>query len=227
MKMSDLRPASELGKLNGAKMMIYGPPGSAKTPLITTIDTPVLCATETGLLSMRDSGDNIATFEAKTAAEIKDFFAWVSDSNELKNFSCVCIDSFSHACEIILKHELENCKDGRKAYDNMATTMIQFAELLQNKKGIDCYVINKCITDETNSVAKQKPYYPGKVLSVKMPHLFDGVFYIDQMRIPGVTGTNLAIQTFASATVTARDRSGKLDDYEFPDIGQIIEKIKS
>ena len=82
MNINDLKPANEHAKQYGVKALIFGPPGSAKTPTINTCIRPVLLACEPGLLSMK--GSNVPTFQAYTPEAIGDFFKWFFNSNEVK-----------------------------------------------------------------------------------------------------------------------------------------------
>jgi len=55
MDIRDLKAASEHAQNFGCKCIIYGPSGSAKTPLVNTAPRPVLLSIEPGLLSMKGS----------------------------------------------------------------------------------------------------------------------------------------------------------------------------
>src|ERR1019366_1373634 len=118
MQMSDLRAAGDFAKTFGVKLLCYGPPGSAKTPMCNYAPRPLLLATEPGLLSMR--GSTVPTYEASTPAKINDFFKWFFSSVETKNFDTLCIDSVSQMADVFLQQSLKDNKHGMKAYGEMA-----------------------------------------------------------------------------------------------------------
>jgi hypothetical protein len=62
MDIRSLRPARDFAVQYGVKAIVYGPPGSGKTPVINTAPRPVMLVCEPGLLSMRTS--TVPTFFA-------------------------------------------------------------------------------------------------------------------------------------------------------------------
>lgn len=108
MQMSQLKPASQLARRYGVKSVVFGSPGSGKTPLINTAPRPVLLVTEPGMLSMR--GSNVPAWEAYSPALITEFFEWFMKSREAANFDTLGIDSISNIAEIILAEELKSLK---------------------------------------------------------------------------------------------------------------------
>ncbi|WBF76860.1 hypothetical protein PSV3_00158 [Septimatrevirus PSV32] len=94
MQMSQLKPASQLARRYGVKSVVFGAPGSGKTPLINTAPRPVLLVTEPGMLSMR--GSNVPAWEAYSPALIVEFFEWFMKSREAANFDTLGIDSISN-----------------------------------------------------------------------------------------------------------------------------------
>ena len=100
MNQNDLKPAKEFAQRFGIKCVVFGPPGSGKTPMVNTAPRPVLLATEPGLLSMRNS--NVPTWLAPTTDKIDEFMKWFEHSSEAKNFDTLAIDSSSQMCDIAL-----------------------------------------------------------------------------------------------------------------------------
>ena len=103
MQASQLKPAGTLAQRYGVKAIIYGAPGSGKTPLISTAPRPVLMATEPGLGSMRNS--TVPTWEAHTAEKIDEFMKWATSSTEMQQYDTIAIDSLSNLAEIFLTRE--------------------------------------------------------------------------------------------------------------------------
>ena len=221
MNIQSLRPASDFAQQYGVKSVIYGPPGSAKTPLINTAPRPILLATEPGLLSMR--GSNVPTFLAPDAKTIDEFFTWFFNSNENKNFDTLAIDSGTQMAETYLLQAEATNKHGLKAYGEMAdNTMKQLRQMyFMPQKHI--YLIAKEQITEDNNVRMRRPYYPGRELPIKVPHLFDFVLRLDTHNVPGV-GQVRAFRCNSSFEEMARARTGNLNDYEEPHFGKLIQK---
>ncbi len=225
MQMNQLRPASELAKVFGVKVLAYGGPGAGKTPLIMSAPRPVLCVVEPGMLSMR-TATNIPAWEAYTPEKIEEFFTWFFQSKEAANFDTLGLDSVSQMAEIFLTQELKRNKDGRKAYGEMSRRMMDLINGLYFMKNKHIYLIAKQATVDQGGVSYKRPYFPGQDLNVKVPHLFDEVLHVGNYLIPGVSTQPIqAIRTKELHDTMARDRSGFLSEYEPPDLNAIFNKV--
>lgn len=222
MDQRSLKPAGNLAGRFGVKALIYGPPGSGKTPVFNTAPRPLLLAVEPGLLSMR--GSTVPTFEGYTAAAIREFFVWFSQSAETKNFDTLGIDSVSQMAEIILTDKLLINKDGRKAYGDMSREIMDWLNKLYFFPQKHLYLICKQTTVEEAGTAKRRPYFPGQDLNVKVPHLFDEILHLGLHNIPNVVGAQKAFCTMEQFDLLARDRSGQLAAYEPPNLTDIYLK---
>lgn len=223
MNKNDLKPASTLAQKNGVKAIVYGPPGAGKTPVVKTAPRPVLLAVEPGMLSMRDA-HNIPAFEAYTFEKIEEFFKWWFGSNEVSAFDTLGIDSVSQMAEIALVHFKSRNKDGRKAYGEMSEWVMNYLNKLFFMPQKHMYLICKQGRIDNGDNTYFVPTFPGQDLSVKIPHLFDEILRIDKCRIPGVVQEVTAFQTRQSFNYLARDRSGKLNEFEEPNLTNIFNK---
>jgi len=226
MNIKQLQPASQLAQRFGVKSLIYGGPGTGKTPMVQSTPSPVMCVVEPGMLSMRNV-TNVPAWEANTPEKIEEFFTWTLQSTEAKNFQTVCIDSISQLCEVFLTQELARCKHGLQAYGEMSRRVMSLVDALYYMPEKHIYLIAKQAVADENNVAVKKPYFPGKDLNIKIPHLFDEILHIGETNVPGQPKPVLAIRTKATFNITARDRSGKLDELEQPNIGAIFTKCMS
>lgn len=217
----DLKPAGQFAGQYGVKAVVYGPPGSAKTPLINTAPNPVLLACEPGMLSMR--GSNVPTCQAFTPGEINDFFAWFFGSNERRKFDTLAVDSVAQMADIYLQQALKNRAHGLQAYGEMAREVMNHLRPLFYTQGIHTYLICKLGTEIINGVTMARPYFPGNQLNVDVPHLYDEILYLAKQNVPG-QGQLLAFRCQQSIDVMARDRTGKLNEYEPPNFGQLVAK---
>lgn len=235
MQMSQLRPANQLAKRFGVKAILYGAPGSGKTPILNTAPRPVLLVTEPGMLSMRNS--NIPCWEAFTLPLIEEFKKWFAGSREASNFDTLQIDSISQLAEIKLRDAQAKNSHGMKAYGVMADYVFDYcnelfympnkhiilvAKQMQVENGKQTIIANNQITYEP--VLQKKPYFPGKDLNVRIPHMFDSVWHLGEAIISGYAKPQKAIRTIEIPEIFARDRSGNLSELEPPNLTDIFNK---
>lgn len=235
MQASQLIPANQLAKRYGVKAIVYGAPGSGKTPLVATAPRPVMLVTEPGMLSMRHS--NVPAWEAYTAPRIVEFMEWVGKSKELGSFDTIAIDSLTAIAELFLTDELPKHKHGMKAYGAMAERVMGICALLyympqkhvvmiakqtQVENGKQTLIQDGQVTYE--SVMQRRPHFPGKDLNIRIPHLFDDVLHLGDASVPGQPKPVRALRTREIAEVFARDRAGTLNELEPPDLTQLFSK---
>lgn len=223
MQMSQLRPAYACAAQYGVKMLAHGGPGSGKTPMVKTAPSPVLCATEPGLLSLRDWDGPV--WEAYTPEAIDEFFLWATTSQESSNFDTIAVDSVSQMAEIYLAKALIKHKHGLKAYGDMAEAVMKHVSAMYYMQQKHIYLVAKqYLSEEGGGMTKKRPYFPGKECNVKVPHLYDEILCVGLFQIPGIQGEQRAIRTLDSLTVAARDRSGRLGEFEPCDLGALVAK---
>lgn len=235
MNVNQLKPASQLAKRYGVKSVIFGGPGSGKTPLTATAPRPVLLVTEPGMLSMRNS--NVPAWEAYQPNLVTEFFNWFMKSNEAKNFDTLCIDSISNIAELILAEELGKVKHGMKAYGNMSERVMKIANDLYYMPQKHIVMIAKQALVENGRqtvlqggevnyepIMQKRPFFPGKDLNVKVPHLFDNVMHLGEAQVPGQPKPVRALRTKEIPEVFARDRLGNLGELEPPDLTALFVK---
>lgn len=224
MQMNQLRPASDFALKYGAKTVVYGAPGTGKTPILNSAPRPVLLCVEPGMLSMRQS--TAPTWGGFTPKHIDEFFEWILKSNEANNFDTICIDSVSQMAEIILEEELQRNRDGRKAYGEMSRRVMRHMNGIFFAQQKHTYLICKQAVVEDTTGRQVRPYFPGQDLNVKVPHLFDVVMHLATHNIPGA-GQHKAFRTAQTLDAVARDRSGRLNEFEPCDLTALFKKIMS
>ena len=210
-------------KAAGVKTLVYGESGSGKTSLIPTMPSPVIFSSERGLLSIADS--NLPFIDINSIKEFNEAYRWLISSKEAQQFQSVAIDSISDIAEVILKDEKEKSRDGRKAYGEMQDQVLEYLRLFRDLKGKHVLMIAKMEkgTDEMERTV-YAPSTPGTKLSQKLPYMFDEVFALRVER--GQSGQAQRILLCNSDAIwTVKDRSRKLNQWESPHMGQIIQKI--
>jgi phage nucleotide-binding protein len=208
---------------NGVKMLVYGNAGSGKTSLIPTLPNPVVLSAEGGLLSIQ--GADVPFIEINSMATLMEAYTWLTESDEAKQFESVALDSISEIGEVVLAEELKKNKDGRAAYGELNTVMASMIRAFRDLPNKHVYFTAKCdkSQDETGRML-YAPSMPGKSLSMQIPYFFDLLLAL-RVEKDQEGNAQRALMCDSDGIWQAKDRSGKLDTWEAPDLGAIITKI--
>ena len=208
---------------NGVKLLVYGNAGSGKTSLIPTLPNPVVFSAEGGLLSIADA--DVPFVEVSSYDTLMEAYKWVTSSDEAKHFESIALDSISEIAEVVLNHEKKIAKDPRQAYGAMQEQMSDIIRAFRDIPNKHVYFTAKCekATDETGRIL-YAPSMPGNKTGQSLPYFFDEVLALrvekDQEGL-----AQRALMCDSDGIWQAKDRSGKLDTWEAPDLGAIIRKI--
>ena len=173
-------------------------------------------------------GSKVPTWEAYTADKVDEFFEWFFNSNEIKKFDTLAIDSVSQLAEIYSltgKSKSENKVHGLAAYGQMATKTLAHLNALYFTQNKHTYLTAKQEILKGNIECK-RPYFPGQQLPIEMAHKYDQVLHLDIQNIPGY-GQHRAFRCIGTIDVMARDRSGRLSEFEEAHFGKLIKKCMS
>ena len=208
-----------------AKILVYGMAGAGKTTLAKTCPGRVLViSAEAGLLAIKDA-DNVDAIEVKEASEVMELHDALK-SGELQ-YDTVCLDSVSEISEILLNWEKSRSKDPRMAYGNVQDSV---GNLMRAFRDLHMHVLFLCKEAVINDdgVLRHAPKMVGQQLGETVTYFFDEVLalrIIEDQDEEGRNTRNRWLQTVYGQGYKAKDRSGKLDDFERPDISALIEKL--
>ena len=208
---------------NGVKMLVYGNAGAGKTSLIATLPNPVVLSAEGGLLSIADH--DVPFIEVSDVDTLKEAYEWFVGSDESKQFESICLDSISEIAEVVLSAEKKKTKDPRQAYGALQELMGDLIRAFRDISGKHVYFSAKCekAQDEQGRML-YAPSMPGNKLAQSLPFYFDEVLALRVEK--GEDGKPVrALQCESDGLWQAKDRSGKLDAWEAPDLGELIRKI--
>jgi len=209
---------------NGVKLLVFGQSGAGKTRLCSTLPTPVILSAEAGLLSLSEY--DLPYIEVKTIADLRDAYKWCLESSEAKHFESIALDSISEIAEVVLSDEKRKTKDGRQAYGAMGETMNELIRSFRDVPNKHVYFSAKQekAQDETGKLLYY-PSMPGNKLGQGLAYFFDEVL---ALRVEKDAEGNIqrALQCQPDGTYSAKDRSGKLDFWSMPDLGQVIKTIQ-
>lgn len=210
--------------LHGLKCLVFGESGVGKTTLMGTLPNAVILSAESGLLSL--SGKDVKFFEVKSIEDLQEAYTWVTTDPEGMAFDSICLDSISEIAEVVLNSAKKTNKDPRQAYGEMNETVTDLIRAFRDIPGKNVIFSAKVekITDEKGRIL-YGPSMPGKTLAQGLGYFFDLVLALRSEK--NEAGENIRmLQTDNDGLWSAKDRSGKLDQFEEPDLGAIIKKIK-
>ena len=204
----------------GVKILVYGQAGAGKTTLIKSLPNPIILSAEGGLLSIRDA--DLPFIEIGNMNELKEAYSWLMEN--AKDFSSVAIDSISEIAEVVLNAEKKAAKDPRQAYGAMQE---QMTDLIRAFRDLPMHVLMTAklekMQDEMGRIL-YAPSMPGNKTGQQLPYFFDEVL---ALRIEKDSDGNAwrGLKCHADASWQAKDRSGKLEEWEEPDLSKLITKI--
>jgi phage nucleotide-binding protein len=208
---------------DGVKLLVYAQAGAGKTSLIPTLPNPVVLSAEGGLLSIVDA--DLPFVEVSSYDTLMEAYRWLIESDEAKQFESIALDSISEIAEVVLNHEKKIAKDPRQAYGAMQEQMYDIIRAFRDIPGKHIYFTAKCekTADESGRIL-YAPSMPGNKTGQALPYFFDEVLALRvEKDAEGVA--QRALMCDSDGIWQAKDRSGKLDTWEAPDLGAIIAKI--
>ena len=200
---------------------------SLKDKIFSTQTMPgrvLVISAEAGLLSIKDA-PNVSAIEVKTYDDLREVYAALK-SGEL-DYDSVCLDSVSEISEILLVYEKGRNKDGRMAYQNVSEAV---TSLMRSFRDLDMHVLFLCKEGKENNdgVFLFGPKMASKPLGDAITYFFDEVLalrIVDDQDDEGNAVAARWLQTRIGQGYTAKDRSGKLEAFEEPNLTALIEKL--
>jgi phage nucleotide-binding protein len=217
----NLRSTKDL-HANGVKLLVYGNAGAGKTSLIPTLPNPIVLSAEGGLLSIADA--DVPYLEVNDMTTLMEAYDWLAVGAG-REYQSIALDSISEIAEVVLNHEKKIAKDPRQAYGAMQEQMSDLIRAFRDLPGRHVLFTAKCekTADETGRIL-YAPSMPGNKTGQQLPYFFDEVLALrvekDQEGV-----AQRALMCDSDGIWQAKDRSGKLDTWEAPDLGAIIRKI--
>ena len=210
--------------MHGIKALVYGRAGMGKTTLCGTAPAPLIISAEAGLLSLR--GKEIPVIIVGDFQEVREALNWCRTEAAKHGVQTICLDSISEIAEKCLNAEKKKTKDPRQAYGETANIVIELVKEFRDLPNFNVLVTSKetIVTDPITGINQARPTAPGQQIGPALPYLFDEVFHASKGQ--GQDGKEFFyLRTSASQSADAKDRSGVLDEIEYPDFGNIIKKI--
>ena len=217
-----LKKTGSLSADSGQKILVYGQAGAGKTSLIKTLPNPIVLSAEGGLLSIQDA--DLPYLEIASMDDLREAWVWLG-TDEGRGYESVALDSISEIAEVCLNAEKKATKDPRQAYGAMQEQMADIIRAFRDLPGRHVLMTAKLekSQDEMGRIL-YAPSMPGNKTGQSLPYFFDEVLALRVER-DADGNTQRALMCDSDGLWLAKDRSGKLDAWEAPDLGAIIAKI--
>jgi hypothetical protein len=214
--------------------LVIGSAGIGKTSLIRTIpEAEKVCvlSAESGLLCVRDliAAGKVEGFEIGSFSEFKEAYQTLSTSKEYKDrYQWVFIDSLteiSGRCVEAMQAKFPSKSDSFSLWGEYNALMVQ---LIKGFRDLTDYnVVFSCLdTIELDEVKRRyvSPAISGSQLKERLTSYFDEVLYMTEMKSDDESAYR-AFVTQPWERFPGKDRSGRLELIEKPDLGHIKAKI--
>lgn len=221
------------------KAIVYGKPGVGKTTLASTLPgRTLIISAESGLLSIArfdlpvfditidDSGSSVPI--SKRYDRLSEVFKYLETDDAIKLYDNIFIDSLTEISQNLsekLQAEFTDNKDTIKMWGEYAKRM---KAMIKAFRDLPYYnVIFSALEKEDQDEFKRKSIKINVQGSISgdIPAFFDEVFYYTIIDAEDGSSRRVLI-TQPNSKVVAKDRSGKLELVEEPNLSHIFNKIK-
>jgi len=206
-------------------ILIYGAPGSGKTPLLCTAPSALILNVDKGMVSVTDPA--VEYVDISSEDDMREIIEFLKNSKDATKYQNVCLDSFSELNDTIFR-SLANAKNTRSAYFDCQNITLDLLYQLKNIKGknfIASCEMKVCSED----IYDFRPYANGNTLTITVPHKFNQVLCLLSMtteegeKIPYLYSSD-ELNDDGNHYLT-RDRSGKLRAREKSNLKSILKRL--
>lgn len=217
---------------HGIKALIFGPSGVGKTTLASTLTgKTIIISLESGLLSLSDYDIDVIDLSSYKSAE--DRHAAIGEAYKylLTNkgvYQNIYIDSLSEIASnlvLALKDRHPDRKDALVLWGEYSDKIKQIIRAFRDLSGYNVFFTALQATDQDESKRRFNGIDMAGKASYQCLALFDEVFAYRIVENEEGESKRF-LQCHPSPDFVAKDRSGKLDKFERPDLGLIMKKIQ-
>lgn len=216
---NDIKPT----KIN---CLIVGESGSGKTTLAKTLNGKTLIVSlESGLLSLKDSSIDYVNIEGNDGVQKVEHIKKLLPEIIASDYDNIYFDSLTDIAACFVEYAKKEYPDDRQTmkmfgyYGDMITKFIKYTRDMN--KNVFYTALEKVTTDDVGR-RFVLPDMMGAIAS-KSNAYFD---FVMNLRVFEKDGEKVrALLTSSGGGYICKDRSGKLEEYEKPNLGDIINKV--
>jgi hypothetical protein len=150
--------------------------------------------------------------------ELSEVYEWLLLAPEAQKYESIAIDSLSEISEMCLEKEMDIAKDPRQAYGELKSKMRRLINLFKELPKHKFIITSLNLKEDEFGKPLYNPMIPGS-FTKQISHYFDLV--INSQKIDG----EYAFRCIGNYNYIAKDRSGKLKEFERPNLTDIIKKV--
>ncbi|MBF0290525.1 MAG: AAA family ATPase [Nitrospinae bacterium] len=213
--------------------LVIGAAGIGKTSLLRTIpadEKVCVLSAEGGLLCVRDlvQAGHIEGFEIGTFTEFKEAFDFLAHDNQARErYRWIFIDSLTEIAGRCVEAYQAKYPDKKDSFNLWGGYRDSMTVLIKGFRDLAPYnVVFTCLEEKDKDDINRIYYMPalaGKEVKERLTSYFDEVFYMTTLESGGTVERVFFTQPYERRP--AKDRSGRLDLVEKPDLQVIKQKI--
>lgn len=218
---------------NRLTALVIGMAGIGKTSLLRTIpeDEPVCTlSAEAGLLCVRDlvRSKKVTGVEIKSLAEFQEALGALKTAEWKQVYRWIFIDSLTEIASRCVEEYQRRYPDKKDSFNLWGGYLDTMTALIKDFRDLTDYnVVFTCLESVDYDEVKRRhigPDIQGRQLKERLTSYFDEVFYMTTL--PNGNGVDQRVFfTQPRPGQPGKDRSGKLDEIEAPDLAAIKTKI--
>lgn len=231
---------NQMNKDGRVVAIVYGQPKIGKTTLAKTLPgKPLIINLENGLLSLK--GTNIDVYDCTVDANgtpmerhhrfeklIHLFKTELSKPELQKKYNWIVIDSLTEVAQCLveaMKIKHPDAKDSLKKWGEYSDKMTDLIKQMRDFRPYNILFLALETADKDDQSRRFIGVDINGKISQRVPALVDEIFHLRSFRDEnGNEVRKLVTSSYENAV--AGDRSGKLEQFENPDMTKIVEKIK-